>query len=105
MTNFEYLVKKGRLVEFIDDLIDEEIGCGILRRRYGVFFDDDLVFTENVCNWLQAERPVEKYINIKEVISTLEEVREKFQGAAVVMAYIDEAQRALELCEFKEIDV
>lgn len=91
MTNYEWLVKNGKLEQFIYDIRREfyqscEIGPRIidanrpfqeerinLEKRYGISFINGKFKPTVIAEWLQRERNSEKYIKAKDVFRAFDE--------------------------------
>lgn len=116
MTNYEWLVKKGKLSDFLYDIMDRANGDdeGNIAKRihlnYGMdIYDDlnsfyDIYFSDRIEEWLQSERPVSRFYFSGDIMTALEKANSKFQGASVVTAYKDEVIKELQKMNTKEID-
>lgn len=80
MTNYEWLVKSGKLHEFIFDIsfhgTKDALNCELINKKYGILLiADDKIGGNNarkITAWLQAERTTKRYVDICDVYQILQ---------------------------------
>ena len=74
MTNYEYLVKTGKLAKFLDDCCDPNVLSQAVYHTYNVRNNgSEYTFGEDIADFLQAEHSTTTYIKMSDVVDALNE--------------------------------
>lgn len=77
MTNYEWLVKEGLFVQFMEDLLDSTVPDTIMDKRYGhIHMASDRSYSEDVATWLQEEhKEQDVYVKLDDVINIVTDTK------------------------------
>lgn len=112
MTNYEYLIKTGKLEAFIWDLIDTTT-IQSLNAQYGWELKADRYNNRRVAEWLQAERKEStKWVRLQDVLNLVKapidiDPMKKYRGLEILQmhdAYRIHLGHEIGILETKEIE-
>ena len=73
MTNYEWLVKQGKLEDFISTITASSIKN--INKKYGVDIVGEEIYNPQykIAEWLQEERHIKEYVALDEVVDIMNE--------------------------------
>ena len=98
MTNYEWLVKNGKLEEFIFDITVRDISnitwAKPVMKKYNFFINWGDKISEKIAEWLQAEHKTKDYVSREDVIDILNNPLKIAIEHKKNMVTLDEVSRA-----------